>query len=274
MEKELEISIAAEPIFHIGSFVVTNSLLNSWIAVIIIVILSILIRKKIARVPRGLQNAVEMIFEQALTLADSITGSRAKSMKFLPIVLPLFTFILINNWLGIIPGIGSIGFFEGEGDHKLFVPFFRGATADLNTTLALAVVTVILTHIFGVMMTGAWSHFNKFIRINLFLELPRKVFKEKEYTALLINPINFFVGIIEIIGEFAKMASLSFRLFGNIFAGEVLMGAIALIFAYILPIPFMFLEILVGVIQALIFSILALVFMSIMSTDHEHAHEH
>lgn len=274
MAKELEISIAAEPIFHIGSFVVTNSLLNSWIAVIIIIILSLAIGKKIARVPRGLQNVVEMIFEQALTLADSITGSRAKSMKFLPIVLPLFTFILINNWLGIIPGIGSIGFFEGEGSHKLFVPFFRGATADLNTTLALAVVTIILTHIFGVMMTGAWSHFNKFIRINLFLELPRKVFKEKEYTALLINPINFFVGIIEIIGEFAKMASLSFRLFGNIFAGEVLMGAIALIFAYILPVPFMFLEILVGVIQALIFSILALVFMSIMSTDHEHAHEH
>ena len=274
MAKELEISIAAEPIFHIGSFTVTNSLLNSWVAVIIIVILSILIRRKITRIPKGIQNVAEIMLEQALTLADSITGSREKSLKFLPIVLPLFTFILVNNWLGILPGIGSIGFFEGEGSHKLFVPFFRGATADLNTTLALAVVTVILTHIFGVMMTGAWSHFNKFIRINLFLELPRKVFKEKEYTALLVNPINFFVGIVEIIGEFAKMASLSFRLFGNIFAGEVLMGAIALIFAYILPIPFMFLEILVGVIQALIFSILALVFMSIMSTDHEHAHEH
>jgi len=154
----------------------------------------------------------------------------------------------------------------------LFIPFFRGATADLNTTLALAVVTIILTHIFGVMMTGAWSHFNKFIRINLFLELPRKVFKEKEYAALLTNPIQFFVGLIEIVGELAKVASLSFRLFGNIFAGEVLMGAIALIFAYALPIPFMFLEMIVGIVQALIFSILALVFMSIMSTDHAHEH--
>lgn len=272
MAKELEISIAAEPIFHIGSFTVTNSLLNSWVAILIIVILSLLIRRKIARVPKGLQNIVEIVFEQALSLADSITGSREKSMKFLPIVLPLFIFILINNWLGILPGIGSIGFFEGEGDHKLFVPFFRGATADLNTTLALAVVTIILTHIFGVMMTGAWSHFNKFIRINLFLELPRKVFKEKEYAALLINPIQFFVGLIEIVGEFAKMASLSFRLFGNIFAGEVLLGAMALIFAYVLPIPFMFLEIFVGMIQALVFSILALVFMSIMSTDHAAEH--
>lgn len=272
MAKELEISIAAEPIFHIGSFTVTNSLLNSWIAVLVIIVLSFAIRKKISRVPGKLQNAVELIFEQALTLADSITGSREKSLKFLPIVLPLFVFILINNWLGLLPGVGSMGFFKGEGDHKLFVPFLRGATADLNTTLALAVMTVILTHIFGVIMTGAWSHLNKFIRINLFLELPRKVFKEKEYTALLINPINFFVGLIEIVGEFAKMASLSFRLFGNIFAGEVLLGSMALLFAYVLPIPFMFLEIIVGLVQALIFSILALVFMSIMSTDHAHEH--
>ena len=273
MAKELEISIAAEPIFHILSFTLTNSLLNSWIAVVVIVLITILIRrKKITLVPRGIHNAIEMILEQALNLADSVTGSREKSIKFLPIVLPLFTFIMINNWLGLVPGVGSFGFFEKNGGNEVFTPLLRGATADLNTTLALAVATVILTHVFGVLMTGAWSHFNKFVRINLFLELPRKVFKEKQYMALLINPINFFVGLVEVAGEFAKMASLSLRLFGNIFAGEVLMGAIALIFAYILPIPFIFLEILVGAIQALIFSILALVFMSIMSTDHAHEH--
>lgn len=272
MAKELEISIAAEPIFHIGSFTVTNSLLNSWIAVLIIIVLSFLIGKKIKRIPRGIQNVAEILFEQVLSLADSVTGSREKSLKFLPVVLPLFIFILINNWLGLLPGVGSMGFFKGEGEHKLFVPFLRGATADLNTTLALAVMTVILTHIFGVMMTGAWNHLNKFVRINLFLELPRKVFKEKEYMALLINPINFFMGLFEIVGELAKMASLSFRLFGNIFAGEVLLGAMAMIFAYVVPVPFIFLEIIVGLVQAMIFSILGLVFLSIMATDHAEEH--
>lgn len=268
---ELEISLVAEPIFHIGKFVVTNSLLNSWVAVLIIIVLATIIKRKISDVPKGLQNVVEIILEQALNLADSVTGSRQKTVKFLPIILPLFIFILINNWLGILPGVGSVGFFAGEGSHQTFVPLFRGAAADLNTALALAVTAVILTHVFGVMMTGAWSHLNKFIKIDLFLELPRKI-KEKDYMALLLNPINFFVGLIELVGEFAKVASLSFRLFGNVFAGEVLLGMMAMLFAYGLPIPFLFLEIAVGFIQALVFSLLTLVFLSIMSTDHSTEH--
>ncbi|MFA5022330.1 MAG: FoF1 ATP synthase subunit a [Patescibacteria group bacterium] len=265
-----ENTLFAEPIFQWHGFTVTNSLFTSWIVILLIIIVSIISKFKISKVPRGLQNYWELIWDGALNLADSVTGSRQKSMKFLPIVLPLFIFLLLNNWLGLLPGIGSVGFIQTHGHERIFVPLFRGAAADLNLTLALAIMSVLLTHIFGVIATSSWSHLNRFVGINLFLEIPKKVFKEKDYTALLVNPIKFFVGLIELVGEFAKVASLSFRLFGNVFAGEVLLMSMAAIFAYLLPIPFMFLEIIVGVIQALIFAMLTLVFLTIMTTSHDH----
>lgn len=273
-EIKMETTLYAEPVFHFGNFTVTNSLINSWIVVGIIIVLSLLIRFKLSTIPKGLQNYIEVILEGAYNLADSVTGSRKKTEKFIPIVLPLFTFILINNWLGLVPGVGTIGFVEKMHGENVFVPYLRGATADLNTTLALSIMAIILTHIFGVLMTSSWKHFNRFIGLNLFLEIPRKIIKEKDFSILLVNPIKFFVGIIEIVGELAKVASLSFRLFGNVFAGEVLLGAMAAIFAFGLPIPFMFLEVLVGVIQALIFALLTLVFLTVMSTEHEHEEAH
>lgn len=271
-EVKHESTLFAEPVFHWHGFTVTNSLLLSWVAVVVIVIGSILIGRLIKRIPRGVQNYTEVIIDKALGLADSVTGSRALSMKFLPIVFPLFIFILLSNWLGLLPGVGSIGFTEQQGAETIFIPLLRGGTADLNTTLALAIMAVVLTHVMSVAMTGFWRYLNRFVGLQLFTELPRKVFKEHDYTALLVNPIKFFVGLIELIGEFAKVASLSFRLFGNVFAGEVLLGAMAAIFAYALPIPFMFLEIIVGIIQALIFSMLTLVFLSVMTTSHETSH--
>lgn len=267
-----ETTLFAEPIFKAGNFTVTNSLLNSWVVVFLIVVFALLVRSKISKIPKGIQNYIEVIFGGALNLADTVTGSREKSMKFLPIVLPLFIFILLNNWFGMLPGVGSIGFIETHNQEKFFVPFFRGATADLNTTLALGIMAVILTHIAGVVLTSAWSHLNRFFGLQLIIEIPKKIFKERKYTVLLVNPIKFFVGLVEIVGELAKVASLSFRLFGNVFAGEVLLGAMAAIFAYVLPIPFMFLELIVGIIQALIFSMLTLVFMTVMSTSHEEGH--
>ncbi|MCX6790581.1 MAG: F0F1 ATP synthase subunit A [Candidatus Gribaldobacteria bacterium] len=267
-----EMSITAEPIFQIKDFTVVNSLINSWVAVLVILVIAILIRKKIALIPKGFQNVIEMILEGALNLADSITGLREKTLKFMPLVLPLFFFILVNNFLGILPGVGSIGLIESKDGQSLFVPFFRSGMADLNMTLALAIMVVVATHIVGVVYTGAWKHINKFIPINLILEIPRKIWKEKDFKVLLVNPIQFFVGVVELVGELAKTASLSLRLFGNVFAGEILLGVMASIFAYFTPIPFLFLELFVGLIQALIFSILALVFLNMMSHSHEEAH--
>jgi F-type H+-transporting ATPase subunit a len=269
-EIQMESTLFAEPIFHIGNFTITNSLLNSWMTVIILVIFFILIGKKIRLIPRGIQNIFEMILEQALELADSITGNRKQSEKFLPISLALFLFILVNNWLGLLPGMGTIGFVEQQEMHRVFVPLFRGGTADINTTLALALFSVVASHVMGVLTIGIWKHFNKFVNLKVLAEIPGKI--RKDATVVLVNPIQAFVGVVEFIGEIAKIASLSFRLFGNIFAGEVLLASMMALFAYILPLPFMFLEIIVGLIQALIFAMLTLVFMTIATQDHAEEH--
>ena len=263
-----ESTLFAEPIAHIGGFVITNSLMTSGLALIIIVTLSILVGRSIKKVPTGLQNALEMIVEGFLGIFDGVTGSRKKSLKFAPIVLAFFFFILINNWMGILPGVGSIGQIVQTDEGKMFIPYLRGATADLNTTLALATLGVVLSHILGVLAVGWWKYLNKFINIKAFLDIPGKI--RKDPTILLVNPIKAFVGIIEVIGELAKVASLSFRLFGNVFAGEVLLASMSAILAYGIPIPFLFLEVLVGLIQALIFSMLILTYMTINTTEEEH----
>jgi len=264
-----ENTLYAEQVFHVGNFPITNSIINSWIVVIIFVVALVWsLRGKIKQVPRGLQNALEMVFEAFFDIFDSVTGSRKKTLHFAPFVLSFFFFVLINNWMGLLPGVGSIGQIVSEGGHKLFIPYFRGATADLNTTLALASLAVVVSHIMGVVAIGWWKYLNKFINFKILLEIPKKIIKDP--TILLINPIKFFVGLIEIVGELAKVASLSFRLFGNIFAGEVLLASMSAIFAFGLPLPFMFLEVIVGFIQALIFSILVLIYLSIATTAEEH----
>jgi F-type H+-transporting ATPase subunit a len=258
--EEHEHTLYAEPIANIGSFPITNSLVTSWVAVFFIIILSLVIRKKTKKIPSVFQSIIELVVEGALGMMDLVTNDRKKSKTAFPIVFSIFVFILVNNWLGLVPGIGSISF---NG-----VSIFRGGTADLNTTLALGVFSVVAANIFGVIMVGGWNYFNKFINIKALLEIPKKIVKEP--TIVLVNPINFFVGLIEIVSEVAKIASLSFRLFGNVFAGEVLLASISAMMAFGVPLPFMFLEIIVGIVQALIFAVLTLVYFTIASTVHEH----
>ncbi|MGE5425746.1 MAG: F0F1 ATP synthase subunit A [Bacillota bacterium] len=268
IELKHESPLYAEPIFEIGGFPITNSWINSFVVVLIVVTLCLSLRGRIKLIPKGLQNLMETAIESLMDLFDTVTHSREKTIKFAPLVLSLFFFILINNWLGLLPGVGTIGRVVSENGEAVFVPFLRGGTADLNTTLALAIIGVFMSHVLGVVATGWWHYFNKFINIKAFLQIPKKIMKEP--TIVLVNPIKAFVGLIEIIGEAAKVASLSFRLFGNIFAGEVLLVSMSAIMAFVVPIPFMFLEIIVGLIQAFIFSILILTYLSINTTKEEH----
>ena len=263
-----ENTLFAEPIMHLGHFTITNSLLTSALALIIIITLAWLVRRNLKEVPTGIQNVLEMIVDAFLGIFDSVTGSRKKSLQFAPLVLAFFFFILVNNWMGLLPGVGSIGQLVREHGELVFVPYLRGATADLNTTLALATLGVVLSHIFGVLAVGWWQYLNKFINLKAFLEIPGKI--RKDPMIILINPIKAFVGLIEIVGELAKVASLAFRLFGDVFAGEVLLASISAILAFAVPVPFLFLEILVGLIQALIFAMLVLTYLTISTTAEEH----
>ena len=266
------ITLFAEPIHQYGNFTVTNSLLTSWFAVLILIILALALRSKLKTIPGKLQNIFEMILEGALSLCDQVTNDRVLSMRIFPIAITVFFFILVSNWLGIMP-LGGFGIVEKGKEGLTFIPFLRGATADINTTLALAVMAVIGANVFGVVSIGLWKTFNKYVNLKVLGGIFTKI--RREPTIIIVAPITFFVGLIEIVGEFAKVASLSFRLFGNVFAGEVLLASMAALVAYIIPIPFLFLELLVGVIQALIFSILLVVYFTISATDHdEHESAH
>ncbi|HEV7423692.1 MAG TPA: F0F1 ATP synthase subunit A [Candidatus Paceibacterota bacterium] len=265
------ITLFAEPIFHFKNFVITNALLTSWISVLIIIIISLVLRSTLRTIPGKIQNIFEIIVEGALDLCDQVTNSRALSIKIFPIAISVFFFVLMNNWLGLIP-LGGLGIIEKGSDGLNFIPFLRGGTADINTTIALAVMAVLGANIFGIVSIGLWKTFNKYVNLKVLGEIFTKI--RHEPTVIIVAPITFFVGIIEIISEFAKIASLSFRLFGNVFAGEVLLASMAALVAYIVPVPFLFLEILVGVIQALIFSILLIVYFTISATDHAEHTEH
>lgn len=270
-----EVTLFAEPVMHIGSVTITNSLLSGWLVVILVIVLSFIIRMKISQIPGRLQSFLEIVMEGALDLCDQVTGQRTLSLKVFPVVFSVFFFVLLNNWLGLLPGVGSIGFYEMHEGVNTFIPLLRGGTADINTTLALGFLAVIGSNIFGVVVVGFWKTFNKYINLTALSYMVTKV--RKDPSILIVSPIIFFVGLIEAVGELAKVASLSFRLFGNIFAGEVLLMSMAMIMKYIVPVPFLFLEVFVGLIQALIFSLLSLVYFTIASQDHsehEESHEH
>lgn len=268
-EIEHATTLYAEPVFSVGNYHVTNALLTSTISVFVIVLMSILIKANIKKVPGKFQAFFETILEGALSLADQVTGSRKKTQKVFPLVMAIFFFVLINNWIGILP-FGAFGLLEKGNEGLSFIPFLRSGTADINTTIGLALMAVLGSNIFGIFSIGVWKTLNKYVNLKALGHMVTKV--RHDPTILLVAPIMFFVGILELIGEAAKVASLSFRLFGNVFAGEVLLGSMAALLAYILPVPFLFLEVFVGLIQALIFSMLTLVYFTIASEDHDEEH--
>ncbi|MFA5853827.1 MAG: F0F1 ATP synthase subunit A [Patescibacteria group bacterium] len=264
--------IAAEPIFHLGSFPVTNSLINAWIAVGLFVVFAAFVRAKLTSgKPNRFQSAVEGLLEFLLGYVDQVTQDRKKSKKFLPLIGTLFLFILVSNWMGLIPGVGSITRtieLHGEIENA---PIFRPANADLNLTLAMALLTVVVSHFVGMITVGFFVHWNKFIALGTLF----KNFK-KGGVNIMVGLVETMVGVIELSAEIAKVVSLSLRLFGNIFAGEVLITVMYSLVSYVVPLPFMALELIVGMIQATVFAMLALVYLTILSEkphgDHEEEH--
>lgn len=235
-----EISIKAEKIFEIFGVEITNSLLLSLIVFLVFTLLAIkyyLDSKKTKKTTY--YYLINFILKNIYQLFQSILNE--KTEYFFPLLASFFIFILLQNWFGLLPGVGSILI-----NH---VPLLRGGNADLNTTLSLALLSVILTQVFGIKYLGFKKYMSRFINF--------------------ANPIAFFTGILEIISEFSKIISFSFRLFGNIFAGEVLLTIMAFLIPILASFPFLLLEVFVGFIQALVFSMLTAVFLSLaISKEH------
>lgn len=286
-----EISLAAERIFSIGSFPVTNALLLAVVTLLLLSMIFLLLRRRLALIPGRAQSVAELFLDEVLSLMDSVLGRRDKSLKYAPIILAVFVFVMVSNWLGLLPGVGSIvveldaahqsaptdlvvddhtqpseyADIDGHEDviapevhatapettHHAAVPLLRAPAADLNFTIALAIISVLSVNGLGIFALGA------------------RRFSKRYFT--LVHPIYTFTGILEFISEFVKIISFSFRLFGNVFAGEVLLMIVGFLVPFILPLPFLFLEIFVGFIQAFIFAMLTLVFIA-MATSEEEAH--
>lgn len=258
--------LAAEPIFTISQLPITNSYINSTLTMVGFVVFAVLISLALKRsknsAPTGLLNFFESLLETLYQYFDTVTQSRRKTIQYLPLVGTLFFFILVSNWIGLLPGIGSIGrYLVHHGEIEL-IPLFRPATTDLNMTIVMALISVGVSHFFGIAAIGFLKYFNKFVKVgDLWFAI-----KSFQPMTILTAVIEFFVGLLEIISEVAKLLSLSLRLFGNIFAGEVLLTVLAGILPFILPLPFMGLEIIVGIVQATVFSMLTLVYLTIAIT--------
>ncbi|MBI2577282.1 MAG: F0F1 ATP synthase subunit A [Candidatus Wildermuthbacteria bacterium] len=244
----MHISLKPEIIGYFLGLPIANSLILSLIVTLLLVGLAILAVKSLKMAPGKIQNSAESLIETLLDFMANALGDRKQAMQFFPLVASFFLIILFNNWVGVMPGVGSIML---EGSHAERFPLFRAANSDLNTTLALAFVSVIAIQWYGVRKFGFFGHFSKFF-----------VFTK--------GPIQLFVGLLELVGELAKVLSFSFRLFGNVFAGEVLLVTIMTLVPIIAPLPFFLLEFFVGFIQALVFSMLTLVFLKIATETAEH----
>lgn len=219
-------------------------MLTGLIGTIVIVVLVVLAARRVAVHPNSIGGqALEAGGETLLTLIERVTNNRERALTYFPLLATLFLFIAVNNWLGLLPGVGSITVVTSHGT----APLLRGATADLNTTFALAMISVVVTQIYAIRRLGLFTHLKKYISL---------------------NPVLLFVGILELVSEFSKMISFSFRLFGNIFAGEVLLVVISSLAPVIAPLPFFFLELFIGFIQALVFTALTLIFLEIVGAEH------
>ena len=243
-------AFAPEAIFHIGSFPVTNTIINTLLVDAGLVGTAYYIKTHIKKVPGIFQNTLEMVMQSFYETTEVVSGKNAA--KIFPFFMTFFLFILFANWSNLIPGIGTFGFVaSGEHGKTEIIPFIRGATSDANTTFALAIFSLLATHILAIRAVGIGEYLSRYFSL---------------------NPIMLFVGILEIVSEFTKVVSLSFRLFGNIFAGEVVMHTVSSLFAFLAPVPFLLLEIIVGLVQALVFAMLTMVFMSVLMTPHHQEH--
>lgn len=247
-EGGIHVLLAPEVIGHFWGIPLTNTLVTSWIVVALLISIAIWVRRSISMTPGRVQLFFESIIEYMYDFMTETLESRLWARRFLPLLLTIFLFIATSNLIEFTPGIGSILISDGH-EH---VPLFRSVNTDLNVTLALAIIVVFAIEIAGIVALGFWKYAGKFFNFS--------------------SPLNFAVGLIEFVSEMSRFISFSFRLFGNIFAGEVLIAVATFFVPYVLPVPLMAFESFVGVVQAIVFALLTLFFVKLAIADPHGAH--
>jgi F-type H+-transporting ATPase subunit a len=248
MDNGIKVLLAPEQLGVLWGLPITNTLLMSWVVVILLLVIGVTMGKHLNMVPGRFQTLLEWIFSYVYDYITETLESRDMARRFFPLLTTIFLFIFTANILEFTPGIGSVGIFTSWGGE--FIPLFRSMNTDLNVTLTLAIISFLVIEVTGVLTIGAVKYGGKFLNFH--------------------SPLGFVIGIIEFFSELARLIAFSFRLFGNIFAGEVLISVAVYFLPYLGPIPFMGYEIFVGFIQAAIFSLLTLFFIKIAIMEPAH----
>lgn len=260
------IEVPAEAIFHLGPIPITNTMLASWFTVLVIIGLFCAGTRRMKLVPTGLQNAIEWAIETLLNFVETTAG-RESGRRFFPVVATIFFFVIMNAWLALLPGFSTIGFGEAGGQLGLLpsfevkAPLLRAANTDINLPLALALMSFVFVEYWGVSSVGFFRYGSKFLRFGQLLR-----------GRIFIGFIDMFVGALEALSEMVRIISFTFRLFGNMFAGEVLLLVMVSLIPWVIVLMFYALEILVGFVQALVFAGLTLVFATVAVAEHGNNH--
>ena len=254
MEEGIHISLAAERLFSLWGVPITNTIVTSAFIATLLISAAFIFGRRLRLIPGRVQTGVEMAFEYVFGYVEQALGSRALAVRYFPLVATIFLFILVANWLHFFPFVGhSIGF-ENSVTQGL-APLLRAPNTDLNTSLALAIIVFLVVEISGILALGVLKYGSKFVNFKT-------------------GAIGFIVGLLEIVGNLARLVSLSFRLFGAIFAGEVLLLVMGVFVPYFVPVPLMAFELFIGLLQAAIFAILTLAYIKLALEEPHGSHEH
>lgn len=257
--------LPAPELFNVFGLPITNTLLAGWITVIFLAIFCWAVTRRMKIVPGRLQMAFELALGWIYDLCKSIAGEE-NGRKFFPVVCTIFLFVLFNAWLSLIPGFGSILY----GHHELI----RGSNTDVNTPLAIALVSFVFVIFYG-LKHARMDFVRQYLNFGPFFRSIGRIFKGKfDMMGIFEGAIQIFVGGLEFLSLIIRNVSFTFRLFGNMTAGEILLLIAAFLLPFIMPFPFYILELLIGLVQALIFSLLTLVFVTMAVTPAHGAESH
>lgn len=242
-ESGLHVALAPYIVGELLGVTITATMITTWLTMAGLIGLAFFVGRSLTRVPGKLQSIFELMIDGVYKYMTEVLESKTLARKYFPVIMTIFLFILALNWVGLLPGVTSIGLYETHEGVSHFTPLLYPPATDLNITIGFAIVAFFTIELAGVLAIGLFKYTGKFINFS--------------------SPLAFVIGIIELISELARLISFSFRLFGNIFAGKTLLVVVMFFVPFVVPVPLIAFEVFVGFIQAFVFAILTLFFIKL-----------